>query len=851
MDSVWQDFRYAARVLAKNPGFTIVAVLVLALGIGANSATFTLTNSLLLRPIQADRPDELVALYSKHTVRPDSYRAFSYPNFDDIRELNTTFTRVMAHDLTLVGLNEGDVTRRVFAEFASHGYFETFGVDPFRGRFFTQAEEVPGSAIPVAVVSYEHWRKAGSDPDLVGKTLTANGQVLTVVGIAPRYFTGRTALMSPGLYLPFGMHHLLINDMFQDAGASLDERDSHRLFLVGRLQPGLTIEEADAQLGALAARLEEEFPAINREQTIVVGPLSRLSISTDPPDELGVGLIALVLLGMTGIVLLIACINLANMLLARGAVRRREFAIRAAIGGGRGRIVRQLLTEGLLLSLVGGLAGLIVAYWANSLLAASINQFMTMNSLALDIVLRSVPDARVLLATAAFCMVGTLLFGLGPAWKQSRPDVMEDLKQQAGEGRSRGRFRGLPTQRNLLVVGQVALSLVLLVSAGLFIRGSYEAAAVDPGFGLDNGIIVEVDPSLVGYDEPRSRELYRVLHERLVGIPGVESASVAATVPFGSVSSGQGVRRAEDLPGAAAGGAEEIETVSATSNIVGADYFDTLGVAVTRGRSFTRRETESDAGPKVAIVDELLAEQLWPDENPIGRQIGFGRERSVDGGDEMEVVGVVTTVRDDLFPAEPRPHVYVPFGQSFQAGMNVHVRTSATDAESRASIMEAIRREIRAVDDQVPIMTLKTMRGHISGSASLWLVRLGASIFSAFGALALFLSVVGVYGVKAYTVAQRTREIGIRKALGATSGDTLWLIVREGLILTAAGLAIGIVLSAGIARLLSSMLYEVGTFDPLAFLVAPAILAVASLVATYLPARRATRIDPLVALRSD
>jgi predicted permease len=848
MDSLWQDFRYALRMLTKDPVFSAVAVLVLALGIGANAATFTLTNSLLLRPIEAESPSELVALYSKDTQRPDSYRSFSYPNFEDIRALNKTFSEVLAHDLTTVGVTEGDATRRVFAEFASHDYFDTYGVSPFRGRFFSAAEEEPGSGIPVVVVSYERWRQAGSDPDFVGSTLTVNGQPLTVVGIAPRFFTGRTALMSPGLYLPFGMHHLLLNDMFGEGDGLLGERDNHRLFLVGRLLPGLTMEEADAQLATLAAQMEETYPAINENQTIIVGPLSRLSISTSPPDEVGLGLVAVMMLAMTGIVLLIACINLANMMLARGAARRREFAIRAAIGGGRSRIMRQLLTEGLMLSALGGLAGLVMAYWVNNLLGASINRLLVMSGIGVDIILRTTPDASVLLVTAAFCIFGTLLFGFGPAWKQSRPDVMGDLKRETGDGAGKGRRQGPFAQRNVLIISQVALSMVLLVSAGLFIRGSLEAAAVDPGFNLDDGILVEVDPSLVGYDEPRSRELYRVLHERLVGIPAIESAAVAATVPFGAISNGESVRRAEDLPGVGADGTDVIETVSATANVVGADYFETLGVPLMRGRAFTRQETESGSGPKVAIVDELLAAELWPDEDPVGRQIGFGRERE---GDDLEVVGVVATVRDDLLPAELRPHVYVPFGQNFQAGMNIHLRTAPLDDDGRDALLQSVRAEIRAVDGRLPIMKFGTMQDHIRGSAALWMVRLGASIFTAFGALALFLAVIGVYGVKAYTVAQRTREIGIRKALGATASDTLWLVVREGAVLTGVGLGLGVVLSAGVAQLLSGLLYEVSALDPISFVVAPAVLAAASFLATYVPARRAARVAPIAALRHE
>ncbi len=428
MDGLWQDFRYAVRVLGKNPGFTVVAVLVLALGIGANTSMFTLTNALLLRPIEAEAPHELVALYGKNVARPDSYRAFSYPNFEDVRELSNTFTSLMAHDITAVGLTEGDVTRRVFAEFASHDYLDTFGVVPFRGRFFTATEESPESGVPVAVVSYEYWRKTGRDPELVGKTVEVNGQTLTIVGIAPRNFTGRTALLSPSLYIPLGMYHLLVNEMFGgDSGQSLSDRDNHDLFLVGRLRSGLTIDEANVELEVLAAQLEKAHPAINQDQTIIVDALSRLGVSTSPNSDDGIGLVVALLMGMTSIVLLIACINLANMMLARGAVRRKEFAIRAAIGGGRVRIVRQLLTEGLLLSVLGGLAGLAISFWVNTLMAASMNQLLAMNSLAMDIVLHAAPDTRVLLATAAFCLIGTLLFGFGPAWRQSRPDVMQDL----------------------------------------------------------------------------------------------------------------------------------------------------------------------------------------------------------------------------------------------------------------------------------------------------------------------------------------------------------------------------------------------------------------------------------------
>ncbi len=850
MDSVWQDCRYAARMLIKNPGFTGIAVLVLAVGIGANTATFTLMNALLLKPIVAEAPHELVALYSKNLKLPDSFRPISYPNFEDIRELNTTFSDVLAHDLRTAGLREGDVTNRVFAEIVSHNYFDTFGVAPFRGRFFTPAEEVPDSNEPVVVVSYEFWRQRGEDPDLVGKSINVGGQDLTVIGITPRYFTGRIAILSASVYVPLGMERL-VSGFGGSTGSSLAERNNHRLFLVGRLLPGVSMEDADARLAALASRMEESFPEINESQTIIVGPLSRLGISTEPSDGDGLGLVAALMLGMTGIVLLIACINLANMLLARGAARRREFAVRAAIGGGRLRILRQLLTEGLFLSLLGGAAGLVVATWANGLLAASLGEVLSNLGFTMDIVLRTEPDLRVLLATAGFCMLGTLAFGLGPAWQQSRPDVMAAIKEQTGDASGQGRGGPLG-RRNLLVVSQIALSLVMLISAGLFVRASLKAANIDPGFRLDNGILVEVDTSLVGYDDAQSKDTYRRLSERLQSIPGVQAMSVAATVPFGAVSSGRDVRRAEDQPTTGGDGSEEIETVRARSNIIGAQYFEALDLPVLRGRAFTATETASDAGPKVAIIDELLAESLWPGQDPIGRFIGLGRVRDPEGGDEIEVVGLVPSISEDIFPAERRPHVYRPFGQNFQAAMNIHVRAdSITDDDARAAMLQTIRREIRAVDGRLPIISLRALEDHIAESASLWLVRLGATIFSIFGALALFLAVIGVYGVKAYAVARRTREIGIRKALGATTSDTLRLILRESMLVAAAGLGVGLVLGAGVASLLASLLYEVSPYDPVAFLASTAVLALAAFVATYLPAQRAASVTPVTALRAD
>ena len=853
MHDLLQDVRYGLRTLAKQPGFTMTAVLVLGLGIGANTAIFSFINGMLFRPLAVEAPGELAHLYNQDTRRPDSFRGFSYPNYRDLRERTTVFADLMARDLTLVGLSEGETTRRVFAEIVSSNYFETLGVRLFRGRAFSPAEEAPGSAIPVAIVSNRHWSRAGSDPEMVGRAIRVNGQPFAVVGIAPRDFTGVTALAAPEIYLPLGVENTLVKNAFDQQERTLDDRDNHRLFVIGRLRAGIRPVEADPELKLAALQLERGFPSANQGYTIIARPLPRLSTNTSPTQETELSVVSVMLMAMAGVVLLIACLNLANMMLARGTARRKELAIRAALGGGRGRILRQLLTEGLLLSLVGGALGLLLAYWTTTLLGSSMNEVLARSSISMDVVLHAAPDLRVLLATLAFCVFSTLAFGLAPAWRLSRPDVLGDLKEGGGEGRGSGEGRGLVFRRNLLVVGQMALSLALLTVAGLFIRGAHNAAAADPGFGLVNGLLLEVDPGLAGYDEARGREAYRAILDRVRGLPGVQAVSVAATVPFGNVVLGKSVQRAGAEPAAPpAGGASATDTgVGAAFNAVGADYFATLGVPLLRGRAFTRAEAESESAPPVAMVDELLAGRLWPGEEAIGRAIRFAGRDGDGFPDQIEVVGVVPTLRDDFFSSQPRPHVYMPFAQAYQSGMNLHIRLSGDQGALASTLLRTIRAEIRALDEHIPILTLATAKDHMAGSVGLWLFQTGARMFTTFGALALLLAVVGIYGVKAYTVARRGREIGIRMALGATAGDALWLILREGLWLTLAGMGLGAALAALLARLLGSMLYQVSALDPLVFTAAPLLLASAAMLACYLPARRAATVDPMTALRYD
>ena len=833
MSTLFRDLRHGIRMLAVRPAFTITAVIVLALGIGANTAIFSLVNAFLLKPLLVQKPEELVGCYSRNIQKPDDYRAFSYPNYEDLRDNNSVFSSLMAHDLAMVGLADGNTTRRIFADLVSSNYFSTFAVPLFRGRTFTAAEERPGNPADVAIVSYSFWKKTGADPDLIGKTLRINSRFLTVVGITAEGFTGTTAIISPEVYMPLSMRDVMTND-FDGVGRSLESRSNHALILVGRLRPGMTEKAADSQLAAVASGMAKAYPAENKDQTFLVRPLSRLSITTNPTNDAQLWLPAILLLSMACVVLLIASLNVANMMLARGSARRREIAIRLALGGERGAIVQQLFTEGLLLALAGGAAGLLAAYWSTGALVHSFARLAP-----IDLLYSAGPDLRVLAGTLGFCVLSTVVFGLVPAWNLSRPNLVSGLKDGEHEDIATGKRGRLFSRRNVLVMSQVALSLVLLTSAGLFIRSAQRAANVEPGFSLDNGIVVEVDPSLAGYDQPHGRLILPALVDRLRAIPGVESASLAGTVPFGMVRLGREVQPA---------GKPAATLVRTHFNIVGQDYFRTLGIPVLRGRAFVAAETFPDTKSAVAILDKAAADQLWPHQDAVGKHIRMISEQGAKAQD-AEVVGVVGAVQDTIFGGESQPHLYVPFGQEYQSDMNIHLKLAVQGAGAESRLLETVRLAIRSADNRLPILALKTLRRHLESSVELWVVRTGAQMFSIFGGVALLLAMVGLYGVRAFTVARRTREIGIRMALGANAADTLRMILREGLLVTSIGVGVGLLFSAALGRVLASFLYKVSGIDPVVFAAAPILLAAISLLACYLPARKAARVDPMVALR--
>ena len=859
------DFKFAFRQLLKAPAFTIAAATVLALGIGVNTAVFSLVNTLFFAPPAYSKPKEMVQLFSQDTKDPKKYRGFSYPTYLDIREQNTVFSDVMAFNLAFVGIGQKGDTRRAFSAVVTSNYFSVLGVQLARGRSFLPEEETPGHNAPVAVVSYSYWQRQNLDPGVLGSQVLVNGRSYTVVGIAPKGFVGTMQILSPEVWLPMSAYDQVANEFGAEDKTTIADRKGKQLRILGRLKPGMTAAGAKPALQGLAANLEKAYPVEQKDQTFTTAPVARNSVSNNPQAEGGLKAIAPLLLGMAVVVLLVACLNLANMLLARGTARRKEIAVRLALGASRWRIVRELLTEGFALAMLGGAGGLILGLWSSDLLVASMRKLMP-----LDIVWLAGPNPAILTATFGFCLLATLMFALGPALKISRSAVVTDLKEHAGEDVVRHRRKFLP--RHPLVVLQIAFSLALITAAALFIRGAGKAASADTGLRPGASYVLEVDASLAGYDPSRAQELYRNLNEKLAALPGVEHVSICSIVPFGMFEQSRKVQRAgvHIAPDAKPATAADGLAFDVSWNSVGADFFSTVGLPVVRGRAFNEAEA-TQPGPKVAIIDEALAKKLWPEGDALGQRVQFAAANAVaaeSGGsahaggsgdvndnsktnESIEIVGIVPATRHALFEKVPGGGIYLPFARGFQSDASFFVRFRSLSPENEANTADLIRRTVREIDPSLPILSLRTFAQHLESNLDLWLVRAGAALFSIFGILALGLAVVGLYGVKAYSVARRTREIGIRMALGAQAGAVLRMIMAEGVVMVVTGLTIGLLLAMATGKLLSGILYEVGALDPIAFTVAPLVLAVAALIATWLPARRATQVNPIQALRME
>jgi predicted permease len=723
----------------------------------------------------------------------------------------------------------------VFAAVVSSNYFSTLAVPLAAGRGFLPDEERPGRPALVAVASYDVWRRSGFAPDFIGGTVRVNAADFTIVGVAPKGFVGTIALAGPEWWFPLSAYDQVVVGMFRDGGAGgLADRSHGGLMVAGILRPSMTRANAQAVLDPLARRLSQAYPETDRDRRFVLAPLQRMGVSTNPGDNLELAALSTVLLLMSALVLLVACLNLANLMLARGVRRRREIAVRLALGASRARIVWQLMVEALLLSVGGAAGGVVLAWWTSNLIAASMA-----GAFPIAITVDLAPDVRVLAAAAGFAVLSTVCFALGPAWSLSRPDLLPDMKLDTGSpAASKGRI-GRWLNGPALVVAQLAVSLALVAAGGLFVRSALRVASTDAGFSVDRQLVIGVDPSLSGYDEVQGRRLQLAALDRIRGLSGVESVGSASTVPFGDMSEGSRVR----LPGSEEDGARPI------FQVIGADYFSTLGLRMLRGREFTRlEEVASPGASRLAIVDAPLARTLFGGEDAVGRQI-LVRDSDRSAMRAVEIIGVAPGIRHNLFDQAPTDHLYMATGGTYRSTMNMHVRLR--EGASEQAMLETINRELHALDSRLPIVSMHTMAGQRDASVQTWAVRTAASLFSAFGALALLLATIGVYGLQAYDVSRRTREIGIRLALGAETADIAWLVVGAGVRTVLWGLLIGLAAAAGIGRLVSGFLFRSAPFDPFVLSAASAALVAAALLACYVPARRATRVQPLDALRSE
>ena len=845
-----QDFRFALRQLLKTPGFTAVAVLTLAMAIGVNSASFALINGVVLKPVVPVRPNEVVNVFTARQNASHDYRQFSYNEYRELREnAGEVFVDVAALEFAVAGIGRDHEMRRSFAFLTSENYFPMMGVQPFRGRFYNAEECKPNANMAVVVTSYGFWKRNGGRNDVVGSTLHINGQPYTVIGIAPDGFSGANALIAPDIWVPLGVRSQL-GSAFGDSEAMHDllNPKNYTFNLTARMRLGLTIDAAKARLPVLAQRLNRIQPEGSEgARELQIQAPSRFGLSTQPEDDGPITLIATLLMAMAGAVLLIACLNLANMLLARGTSRSKEVAIRLAVGASRWQIIRQLLCEGFLLAVCGGAIGLVLSAWCNDLL---LEQFRgLLSSVNFSFVVKLRPDAAVFAVTFFFCLIATMLFSLGPAWKATKADLVNDLKEQVGEPARIGRLSRFFAPRHISVMAQIALSLMLLFAAGLFFRGALKAAGLNPGFIAAADLISEFDFTLIKKTPADSRRLMFDIVQRVRELPGVRATAIGTMLPYSDFTTTRRILRTKDtMPNDPKAPDPSINSLYTA---ITPDYSEALGIKLLRGRDFTQNECENRDSRRVAIIDEETAKKLFPNEDPIGQHIRYSQPPKDGSPNDMEIVGVVSKHRHDIQNDSVTCRLFVPLAQGYSGQTYLHVRLNAQDRRAVVALMPTLRHTLREIDPDLPLLQMTPYVDLIERSPNLWIVKLGATLFGVFGAIALALAVVGVYGVKAYAVACRTREIGIRMALGAHRRDVFALIMRQGAMQTALAVGLGLLLSLAAGRVLAKILYQVSPTDPLALVGASLMLATAALLACFFPASRATRVNPMTALRTE
>ena len=808
------DIIYALRQIRQNPGFALVVVITLALGIGANSAIFSLIDGVMLRPLPA-RNGELagVALSDYHSEYP---HGFSYADFLDYQKAAAPAQRLIAFSPTQLGVAYQNQSEVAWAIAASGNYFDVLEVRPARGRFFTNDEGANTVGAPVLVISDAYWRRRfGADEGVIGRGVTVNGHPFTIIGVAPPEFTGLESIYKADLWL---MLPQMVN-ISPGWKGFLEDRSQHSLRVWSLMARGITRAQAEAAFNVTAQQLATAYPATNKNVRVRTFPAWEARFETGTGVILGPATI--ILLSVVGLVLLITCANVANLLLARATGRHREVAIRLALGAGRMRLVRQFLTESLVLATLGGVGAGLLAYWA----ARAISDVNPVPGVPIGFDLRV--DFRVLAATALVAFLATILFGLAPALRATRPDVVPALKGDESSGKLGRRF----ALRNVLVVAQVALSIVLLVSAGLFLRSLQIGRTMDLGIRKEHALMANLSMNIRGIEEQRGVAFYRDALERVRNIPGVEKAAWASPAPldFNAVANTVIIEGRDATP--------EKEGVGILTSVVSPGYFEAIGTQILEGRAFTEQDCEGAA--LVAIVNEHMAKKYWPGQSAIGKRFRIDKRDAP----PVEIIGIAQNGKYRLYFEPAMPYMYLPQAQNYRsyATLVVHSRSDMT------TLANHVRREIAAIDAEMPLIAMRTMQEYIGGRFSL--PDLFSSLLVTFGVVGMALATVGLYGIMTYSVSRRTREIGVRMALGAPPQRVLGLVLTQGMKLTLVGLGIGFVLALAAGRGLSSMLYGVSGSDPLTFAAIAVLLAIVALVACYIPARRAAKVDPLIALR--
>jgi predicted permease len=808
------DLRYAVRRLLRAPGFTAVAVLSLALGIGANTAMFSIVNAVLIRDLPVTSPHELVEVYSSDSDG-FQYATSSHPDYLDLRRESDVFQNVVATRTTIARIDLDGRPRVAFGELISWDYFQTLGVEMELGRAFVPEEDETPGTHPVVILGHRTWtQEFGGDPAVLGQSVWLNGRPFTVVGVAPKAFTGSMPVLVTGFFVP-----LMMTDVMMGSN-QLERRRSRSMFMKARLLPGVTVAQANASLRAFSAGLEERYPESNENRYMSAVPSGQVALH--PAVDRVLTPVAGLLLAVVGIVLLIACANLASFLLARAEDRRKEIAVRLALGAGRRRLVSQLLIETTILAVLGGLVGLVLAQWTVGLMMA------LRPPLPIPVDVEISLDWTVLLFTAGVSILAGIAFGLVPALQATNPDVAPTLKN---EGTGSGAPRRL-SLRGGLVVAQVAFSFVLLIAAGLFVRSLQKAQAIDPGFDTGPGALAWPMPELAGYETPEEVEaFYDELERRLLDHPKVSHVALADRLPLGSGIQTGGYLL-PGVPSETPDGDHDIDNAN-----VSPGYFDAMGVEIVAGRAFTRDDLDAE---RMVIVSQAFVDRYYPGEDIVGRAIQTGR------GDDLRIVGVAADTKVRTLGESPRPYVYQLQGQVMYFGMQVVVKGPAT-SEELVAITRATLDEVSP--DMVLFEEVKTMNEHLA--LLLFPPRMAALLLSVFGGLALLLAGIGVYGVVSHAVSKRTRELGIRMSLGASAGDVVRMAIGGGMRLVIVGAFVGIVLAGGVTWVASDYLFGISSTDVVTFVTIPLLLTAVALLAAWVPARRASRVDPVRSLRSE